>query len=116
VAARGAKARLTTDKRTYAVGEPIVVSWRDAPANRWDWIGVYKASAADPNTDYYLIWQYTGGALAGTVHGLPAGTMSMDGATTEGTPWPLPAGKYVVYYLLADAYHAVAHADFTVAK
>jgi len=116
VRAKGAKARLTTDKRTYAVGEPIVVSWRDAPANRWDWIGVYKVSAADPNTDYYLIWQYTGGAMAGTVHGLPAGTLSMDGATTEGKPWPLPAGRYVVYYLLADAYDAVAHADFTVLK
>lgn len=116
VRARGAKVQLTTDKRTYAVGEPIVVDWRDAPADRWDWLGVYKASAADPAVDYYLIWQYTGGAMAGTVHGMPAGALSMDGATSEGKPWPLPAGKYVVYYLLADAYEAVAHADFTVVK
>jgi len=116
VRARGAKVQLTTDKRTYAVGEPIVVDWRDAPADRWDWLGVYKASAADPAVDYYLVWQYTGGAMAGTVHGMPAGALSMDGATSEGKPWPLPASKYVVYYLLADAYEAVAHADFTVVK
>jgi hypothetical protein len=116
VAPKGAKVQLTLGQRTYKVGEPIVVNWRNAPANRWDWIGVYKATAADPSTDYYLIWQYTGGALAGTVHGMPAGTMSMDGATTEGSPWPLPPGKYVVYYLLADAYTAAAKASFTVTK
>jgi endonuclease/exonuclease/phosphatase family metal-dependent hydrolase len=116
VRAKGAKVELTTAKQAYAVGEPIVVSWANAPADRWDWLGVYKASAADPANDYYLIWQYTGGAMAGTVHGMPAGTLSMDGATTEGKPWPLPKGRYRVYYLLADAYDAVAHADFTVTK
>ena len=108
--------RLTTSKSTYTVGEPIGVGWKDAPANRWDWIGVYRASAADPNTDYYLIWQYTGGAEAGTVHGMPSGSLHMDGATTQGSPWPLPPGKYVVYYLLADAYTTAAKASFTVAK
>jgi hypothetical protein len=116
VKAAGARVQLTTDKRSYAPGEPIVVSWRNAPANRWDWIGVYKASAADPNTDYYLIWQYTGGASAGTVHGMPAGTLAMDGTTTEGSPWPLPPGRYQVLYLLADAYESVAQASFTVVK
>lgn len=45
---------------------------------------------------------------------LPAGTLPMDGAGTEGSPWPLAPGKYVVYYLLADAYTAAAKASFTV--
>ena len=116
VQAKGAKVKLTTDKRTYSRGEPIVVSWRNAPANRWDWLGVYKVSAADPANDSYLIWQYTGGAMAGTVHGMPAGTLALDGTTSEGAPWPLPAGEYVVYYLLADAYSAAARASFTVVK
>jgi endonuclease/exonuclease/phosphatase family metal-dependent hydrolase len=115
VKAVGAKVQLTTDKRVYAPGEPVVVSWQDAPANRWDWLGVYKAPA-DPAKDYYLIWQYTGGASAGTVHGMPAGTLAMDGKTTQGSPWPLPPGKYQVLYLLADAYESVAGASFTVAK
>ena len=117
VARRGAKVRLILTHPSYKVGQPIVVNWRNAPANRWDWIGVYKASAADPNTDSYLIWQYTGGAEAGSVHGMPAGTMVLDGGSaTQGSPWPLPPGKYVVYYLLADAYTAVAKASFTVTK
>jgi hypothetical protein len=115
VKAPGAKVQLTTDKHTYAPGEPIVVSWQNAPANRWDWLGVYKAPA-DPANDYYLIWQYTGGASAGTVHGMPAGTLAMDGTTTEGSPWPLAPGRYQVLYLLADAYESVAQASFTVAK
>ena len=116
VKAAGAGVRLTTDRTTYTSGQPITVSWQDAPANRWDWIGVYKASAADPNVDYYLVWQYTGGAMAGTVHGLPAGSMTMTKDTVEGSPWPLPPGRYVVYYLLADAYRQVAMAHFTVTK
>ncbi len=117
VARKGAKVRLILSHPSYKVGAPIVLGWRNAPANRWDWIGVYRASAADPSTDYYLIWQYTGGAEAGTVHGMPAGTMVLDGGSaTQGSPWPLPPGEYVVYYLLADAYTAAAKASFTVTK
>lgn len=114
--AKDARVELTTDKPTYASGDPIVVTWADAPANRWDWIGVYKASAADPNVDWYLVWQYTGGAQSGTVHGMPAGTLTLQKDTIEGSPWPLPPGKYVAYYLLADAYESVAKAEFTVTK
>ena len=110
----GAKPVLTTDGTAYASGEPIVVTWKNAPANRWDWIGVYKAGAADPNVDSYLIWQYTGGAGSGTSAGTVAGTMTMDKGTVEGEPWPLPAGDYVMYYLLADGYEWVARTEFRV--
>ena len=110
----GAKPILTTDSTAYASGEPILVTWKNAPANRWDWIGVYKAGAADPNVDSYLIWQYTGGAGSGTSAGTVAGTMTMDGETVEGEPWPLPAGDYVLYYLLADGYEWVARTEFRV--
>ena len=34
-----------TDRRTYAPGQPIEVSWTRAPANRWDWLAVFEASA-----------------------------------------------------------------------
>jgi hypothetical protein len=113
--APGAKPHLTTDLPSYAKGQPIVVAWQDAPANRWDWLGVYKAPA-DPQVDSYLIWQYTGGASAGTLHGKPAGSMALEGKTTEGGPWPLPPGRYQVFYLLADGYDAVAEATFTVSE
>ena len=110
----GAKPILTTDRTAYASGEPISVTWKNAPANRWDWLGVYKAGEADPNVDYYLIWQYTGGAGSGTSAGTVAGTMTMDKDTIEGEPWPLPSGEYVLYYLLADGYDWVAKTEFRV--
>jgi len=111
--AKGAKPRLTTYKRSYAAGEPIEVLWENAPANRWDWLGVYTASAADPMVDSYLIWQYTGAAASGTMAGPPAGALALDD-TAWGEPWPLPSGKYKVFYLLADGYESVAGASFTV--
>ena len=55
-----AEIRVATDAASYAPGEPIVVSWEDGPANRWDWLGVYRADAADPKIDGYTIWNYTG--------------------------------------------------------
>jgi len=110
----GARPMLRTDSPAYASGAPIVVTWKNAPANRWDWVGVYKKGAADPNVDYYLIWQYTGGAGSGTSAGTVAGTMTMDKDTVEGEPWPLPTGDYVLYYLLADGYEWVARTEFRV--
>jgi endonuclease/exonuclease/phosphatase family metal-dependent hydrolase len=110
----GARPVLRTDGTAYGSGEPIVVTWKNAPAYRWDWLGVYKASAADPNVDSYLIWQYTGGAGSGTSAGAAAGTLTMDEGTVEGGPWPLPKGDYVLYYLLADGYKWVARTEFRV--
>ena len=110
----GAKPILRTDGTAYASGEPIIVTWKNAPANRWDWVGVYKKGAADPNVDSYLIWQYTGGAGSGTSAGTVAGTLTMDKGTVEGAPWPLPPGRYVMYYLLADGYEWVAKTEFRV--
>jgi hypothetical protein len=62
-----AQIEFSTDRPTYEVGEPIVVSWTQGPANRWDWIGLYEAAKADPKVDYYLLWNYVGLHAAGTV-------------------------------------------------
>ena len=113
--AKHAKVTLTTDKPTYTVGEPIKVSWTNGPANRWDWIGVYKASAANPNVDYYLIWDYTGGHASGTVPPQVDGSVTL-GPASQGKPWPLPPGKYVVHYLLTDAYTSAGSTTFSVTK
>jgi hypothetical protein len=104
---------VTTDKPTYAEGEPIVVSWTDGPANRWDWIGVYKADKADPRVDYYLVWNYTGLHGSGTVPPAVDGSVTMD-ASAQGGPWPLPPGRYVVHYLVTDRYRSIGNASFTV--
>jgi endonuclease/exonuclease/phosphatase family metal-dependent hydrolase len=113
--AKGARTQVSTGKARYRVGEPIEVTWTNAPANRWDWLGVYRAPA-DPANDPYLIWQYTGGASSGTGAGKPAGSLVMDGESTYGKPWPLPPGRYDVLYLVSDTYRGIARASFRVVR
>jgi hypothetical protein len=111
--ARDARIRLVADRKEYGVGEPIRVIWADGPANRWDWVAVYRASAADPNVDPYLIWAYTGIHSSGTVPPSVEGSLIL-GPDAEGSPWPLPPGDYVVHYLLADQYQLAGSTSFTV--
>ena len=106
--------RVSTDRPSYRVGEPIVVSWTDGPANRWDWIGVYQAARSDPKVDYYLIWNYVGLHAAGAVPPSVEGSMTLD-ETVMGNPWPLPPGRYVVHYLVVDRYRSIGSATFEVA-
>ncbi len=113
--ARGQRVEISTDKRRYRVGEPITVTWSNAPANRWDWLGVYRAPA-HPAHDPYLIWQYTGGATSGTGAARPGGSLVMEGASTYGRPWPLPPGRYEVLYLVSDTYRGIARSGFRVTR
>ena len=107
--------QLSTDKRSYERGEPIEVAWSDGPANRWDWLGVYEAAASNPKVDSYLIWAYTGLHASGTTPPSTEGTLTL-GPETQGKPWPLPPGEYVVHYLLADEYNSAASSRFTVSR
>ena len=109
-----AETEVSTDRRTYGRGEPIEVGWSDGPANRWDWLGVYRASAPDPGSDY-LIWEYTGRHAAGTVPPRTEGSVTL-GADAQGGPWPLPPGHYTVRYLLADQYDSAGETRFTVRR
>ncbi|TEX51877.1 MAG: hypothetical protein B7C55_03360 [Actinomycetales bacterium mxb001] len=102
-----------SNKPIYAVGEPIEVSWTDGPANRWDWIGVFRAKAPDPESDDYLLWSYVGGHDAGAIPPSVAGSMVL-GPDSEGKPWPLPPGTYRIHYLLTDEYTSAAYVDVTV--
>lgn len=108
-----AKIGVTTDKPTYEQGEPIVVSWTDGPANRWDWIGVYRAAKSDPKVHYYLLWSYTGLHASGTVPPSVTGSVTIDDGA-QGGPWPLPPGEYVVHYVLTDRYRSAGSAAFEV--
>jgi hypothetical protein len=108
-----ASVTLTTDKTSYAVGEPIKVTWDDGPANRWDWVAVYRADAADPKKDDYLVWGYTGGHNSGALPPSVSGEMTFNG-DSQGGPWPLPPGDYVVHYLLTDQYNSAGQTPITV--
>ena len=110
---KNAGVQLSTDQTTYAVGDPVEVTWDQGPANRWDWIAVYKAGADDPDKDDYLLWGYTGGHDSGALPPTVDGTMSLDDSA-QGKPWPLPPGKYVVHYLLTDQYESAGTTTFTV--
>jgi hypothetical protein len=113
VRSREADVQISTDRPTYGVGEPIDVSWKDGPANRWDWVGVYRADAADPHKDDYLLWGYTGGHDSGALPPSVSGSMTLDDSS-QGHPWPLPPGDYVVHYLLTDQYVSAGSAEFSV--
>ncbi len=113
--AKNAQVTIGTDRKRYAVGDPIQVTWDNGPANRWDWIGVYRAAAADPNKDNYLLWGYTGGHDSGALPPSVSGSMTLDDSA-QGKPWPLPPGKYVVHYLLTDQYESAGRTAFTVTK
>lgn len=106
---------VSTDEDAYESGEPIVVSWESGPANRWDWIGVYEADAANPKVDSYLIWNYTGLHASGTDPPVVDGSVAFDDSTMGG-PWPLPPGEYVVHYLVTDRYRSIGSAEFEVTR
>ena len=108
-----AEVELTTDASTYDEGAPVTVRWTDGPANRWDWIGVFRADADDPEKDDYLLWGYTGGHDAGALPPSVEGELVL-GRDHQGSPWPLPPGRYVVHYLLTDQYVSAGTASFTV--
>ncbi len=104
VRAVGAEPNVATGSATYGVGDPIDVTWQDAPGNKWDWIGIYKRGA-DPNVAYYKLWTYTDATVGGAA--------TIDRAVSGG-PWPLPPGKYGVLLLADDSYAELARAGFVV--
>ena len=110
---QAARIHLTTDASTYPVGRHITVHWTDGPANRWDWVAVYRADADNPQQDSYLVWAYTGGHDAGALPPTTHGTLVF-GRDQQGKPWPLPPGRYTVHYLLTDQYDSVGSTGFTV--
>ncbi len=97
---------LSVGQKAYGVGEPIGVSWVDAPGNKWDWIGVYKRGA-DSNIAYYKLWTYSGATIAGETQ--------ID-KNMQGGAWPLPPGEYDVLLLEDDSYQELARAPFTVTR
>ena len=108
-----ARIRLTTDASSYPVGAPITVRWTRGPANRWDWVAVYRADADNPQQDDYLVWAYTGGHDAGALPPMTHGRLVF-GRDQQGKPWPLPPGRYTVHYLLTDQYDSVGSTEFAV--
>ena len=101
-----ARDRASHRERTYAVGEPVEVTWDDAPGNKWDWLGVYRRRRRPERRVVQEL---------GLHRGHIAGRATIDGGS-EGGPWPLPPGEYDVVLLADDSYQELARAAFTVRR
>ncbi|HEY2789913.1 MAG TPA: endonuclease/exonuclease/phosphatase family protein [Gaiellales bacterium] len=103
VARPGAAPAVATTKATFATGVPIRVTVKNAPGDRWDWLGIYHRGA-DPLVASYLLWGYTHSAIDGTFSLRPSGIFAV----------PLTPGRYSVYLLRDDLYVKIAGAAFSV--
>jgi hypothetical protein len=110
---RQTRIQITTDASSYPVGRPITVRWTDGPANRWDWVAVYRAGADNPQKDSYFLWSYTRGHDSGALPPSTQGSIVL-GPDAQGSPWPLPPGRYTAHYLLTDQYDSAGSTSFTV--
>lgn len=98
-----AEPQLSVSQGAYASGEPIIVAWENAPANRWDWVGIFPAGDEEGN---YLGYEYTRATVEGQ--------LMLDADVTYMSEWPLPPGEYEVRLLLDDGYEVLASAPFTI--
>ena len=74
---------------------------------------MYKAEKSAPKVYWYLLWDYTGLHTSGTLPPTVNGTLTI-GPDSQGSPWPLPPGDYVVHYLLTDRYRSAASTNFEI--
>jgi hypothetical protein len=79
------KAGVSTDASTYAVGQPIMVTWSGLTSSATNWVAF--APEGSPNTTVTR-WTYTGGAASGS--------FSFEGA--------LAPGRYVARTFADDSY------------
>lgn len=87
---------------TIAAGEPVEVTWQDAFARKWDWIGLFAAD--DPDIYNYYGFAYTGATVTGSY------TFGPDDFGEE----MLPPGDYVARLMSDDSYAGLAEVPFTV--
>ncbi len=100
---KDAKAQLATEKASYKPGEPIQISFTDAPGYKYDWIALYGRGQGDADVYNYLGYVYTNARFNGTV--------TLDGnALSE----PLVAGEYELRLMKDDHYAVQAKALFKV--
>ena len=92
--------QVSVDPARVRLGEPITVSFEDAPGNRRDWIGLYKAGESD--THRYLTYLYTG-------DGATAGQVTFDRSEHRNK---LPPGEYEAKLFLDNGYKELASARF----
>ena len=100
IAEPGAEPSIETSSPTYAPGAAVRVRWRNAPANKLDWVGIFPAG--DPSLYSYAGFLYTGAR--------PTGSAEFTRADTG----RLAPGRYVARLMLDDGYSVLAEAPFEI--
>jgi GntR family transcriptional regulator/MocR family aminotransferase len=93
----GAAPAISAGRRRYRVAEPLALSWRDGPGNRWDWVGVYP-EGADPTREEPMMFRFCGAQ--------PSGALVLEER--------LPPGRYLATLMLDDGYDVLAVTAFEV--
>lgn len=101
VVAPDRRATVAMAKPVFAPGEPLTLSWSNAPGNRYDWVGIY--SKGEPDNQNYIGFFYLDAAPSGTL------TIGKDRLGEDLTP-----GDYEVRLELDDGYAALAATDFAI--
>jgi hypothetical protein len=87
------------DKKSYAPGEAISMTFTNGPASAKDWIGVYPEGVT-PGAVNSTIWSYVDGTQSGNT-GLADGTIQFTSGLST-------VGRYVAYLLSNDTYDILA--------
>jgi endonuclease/exonuclease/phosphatase family metal-dependent hydrolase len=90
-----APVRVSARRRMLRMGEPIDLSWSNAPGNRYDWLALTPAGKGPGS---YMAWRY----IDASVHGRD----SIDGSSNG--RWPVPPGRYQVQLCVDDSYRCEA--------
>jgi Endonuclease/Exonuclease/phosphatase family len=98
---RGARPRITASQGSFAAGQPIRLRWRNAPGNKLDWIGIYRAGPLD-------VYDYLGFSY---LSALPNGSLSFAPGDLYAK---LKPGRYVAGLFLDDGYSLLARTTFRV--
>ena len=80
---------VVTDQTTYAVDQPIAVTWNGLPGNTRDWVGYAPMGSPDTTVTHWLYAQ-----------AMPDGTLTLPGAPAPGT--------YVARTFVNDSYSKAA--------
>ena len=100
IEAPGTRPSIGATRASYVRGEPIGLRFGGAPANKLDWIGIYRAG--DDDLYNYFGFKYTGAR--------PSGRLSF----TKADLGTLDPGRYRATLMLDDGYSVLAETRFRV--
>ncbi|HNN13697.1 MAG TPA: endonuclease/exonuclease/phosphatase family protein [Anaerolineales bacterium] len=94
----GEAVKLTLSQSLIAYGGTLDVQWENAPGNRWDWLGIYKAGQ-NLFVEKPLRYMHTNASIAGDL------TFDLSG---------LEADRYEVLFCIDDNYICFARVPFEI--